>query len=143
MSGELEQRLTALEKKAWELAGHEFNVNSTQQLAAILFDELGIKPIKKTKTGFSTDSAVLEQLWEEHPLPGMMLELREMAKLKSTYVDSLPQQVNRRTGRVHTSFNQMVAATGRLSSNNPNLQNIPIRTEEGPGDPQGVRALCR
>ncbi len=131
MSGELEQRLNALECRAWELAGHEFNVNSTRQLATVLFDELGIKPVKKTKTGFSTDSAVLAQLWDEHPLPGIMLELREVAKLKSTYVDSLPRQVNPRTGRVHTSFNQMVAATGRLSSNNPNLQNIPIRTEEG------------
>ncbi|MBW7996977.1 MAG: DNA polymerase I [Candidatus Glassbacteria bacterium] len=131
MSGQMELRLNALKQKAWELAGHEFNVNSTQQLATILFDELGIKPVRKTKTGFSTDSAVLEQLWNEYPLPGIMLELREVAKLKSTYVDSLPQQVNRRTGKVHTSFNQMVAATGRLSSNNPNLQNIPIRTEEG------------
>ncbi len=131
MSAGLEQRLKALESKAWELAGHEFNVNSTQQLAGVLFDELGIKPLKKTKTGFSTDSAVLAQLWDEHPLPGIMLELREVSKLKSTYVDSLPQQVNGRTGRVHTSFNQMVAATGRLSSNDPNLQNIPIRTEEG------------
>jgi DNA polymerase I len=131
MSAGLETRLNALESKAWELAGHEFNVNSTKQLATVLFDELGIKPVKKTKTGFSTDSAVLAQLWDEHPLPGIMLELREVAKLKSTYVDSLPQQVNKRTGRVHTSFNQMVAATGRLSSNDPNLQNIPIRTEEG------------
>ncbi len=131
MSGGLESSLNALESKAWELAGREFNVNSTQQLAAILFDELNIKPVKKTKTGFSTDSAVLAQLWDEHPLPGIMLKLREVAKLKSTYVDSLPRQVNQRTGRVHTSFNQMVAATGRLSSNNPNLQNIPIRTEEG------------
>ncbi|MFH1070702.1 MAG: DNA polymerase I [Candidatus Glassbacteria bacterium] len=131
LSAEMEGRLTELEKKAWELAGHEFNVNSTQQLAQVLFEELRIKPGKKTKTGFSTDSSVLESLWEEHPLPGVMLELREVAKLKSTYVDALPREVNPRTGRIHTSFNQIVAATGRLSSSNPNLQNIPIRTEEG------------
>ena len=131
LSAEMQQRLEELEKTAWKLAGREFNVNSTQQLAQVLFDELKIKPGKKTKTGYSTDSSVLESLWEEHPLPGVMLELREVAKLKSTYVDALPREVNPVSGRIHTSFNQIVAATGRLSSSNPNLQNIPIRTEEG------------
>jgi DNA polymerase-1 len=127
----MEGRLAELEKRTFELAGHEFNVNSTQQLAHVLFDQLGIKPRKKTKTGFSTDSFVLAELAGEHDLPGVILEYREVAKLKSTYVDALPRQVNPRTGRIHTSFNQMVAATGRLSSAKPNLQNIPIRTEEG------------
>jgi len=126
-------RLEELERRAHALAGHEFNVNSTRQLAQVLFEEQGIKPGKKTKgkTGYSTDSSVLEELSLEHPLPAVILELRELAKLKSTYVDSLPRQINPSTGRVHTSFNQVVAATGRLSSSDPNLQNIPIRTEEG------------
>lgn len=127
----MEGRLGELEKRAFELAGHEFNVNSTQQLAHVLFDQLGIKPRKKTKTGFSTDSFVLAELAGQHDLPGVILEYREVAKLKSTYADALPRQVNPRTGRIHTSFNQMVAATGRLSSTNPNLQNIPVRTGEG------------
>jgi len=131
LSKVMENRLIELEQRAFELAGHEFNVNSTQQLAQVLFDEIGIKPGKKTKTGFSTDSTVLAELASEHDLPGVILEYREAAKLKSTYVDALPRQVNPRTGRIHTSFNQMVAATGRLSSTNPNLQNIPVRTEEG------------
>ncbi|MBN2289573.1 MAG: DNA polymerase I, partial [Candidatus Glassbacteria bacterium] len=128
---EMEEKLGRLEARAYELAGHEFNVNSTQQLAQVLFEELGIKHRKKTKTGYSTDSTVLAELSLEHELPEVILALREVAKLKSTYVDALPRQVNRDTGRVHTSFNQVVAATGRLSSSNPNLQNIPIRTEEG------------
>jgi len=133
LSSGWEVRLGELERRAHALAGHEFNVNSTRQLAQVLFEELGIEPGKKTKgkTGFSTDSSVLEELSLEHELPAVILELRELAKLKSTYVDSLPRQINPATGRVHTSFNQVVAATGRLSSSNPNLQNIPIRTEEG------------
>lgn len=133
LSAGWEVRLGELERRAHALAGHEFNVNSTRQLAQVLFEEQGIEPGKKTKgkTGFSTDSSVLEELSLEHELPAVILELRELAKLKSTYVDSLPRQINPATGRVHTSFNQVVAATGRLSSSNPNLQNIPIRTEEG------------
>ena len=131
LSKEMEDKLDRLETRVFELAGHEFNVNSTQQLAQVLFEELGIKPRKKTKTGYSTDSTVLAELSLEHELPEVLLALREVAKLKSTYVDALPRQVNEATGRVHTSFNQVVAATGRLSSSNPNLQNIPIRTEEG------------
>jgi len=131
LSKQMEDKLDRLETRVFELAGHEFNVNSTQQLAQVLFEELGIKPRKKTKTGYSTDSKVLTELSLEHELPEVLLALREVAKLKSTYVDALPRQVNEVTGRVHTSFNQVVAATGRLSSSNPNLQNIPIRTEEG------------
>jgi DNA polymerase I len=131
LSKQMQIKLGKLESLAFELAGHEFNVNSTQQLAQVLFQEMGIKPRKKTKTGFSTDSKVLAALSVEHELPEVILSLREAAKLKSTYVDALPRQVNQSTGRVHTSFNQVVAATGRLSSSNPNLQNIPIRTEEG------------
>ena len=131
LSKVMEARLAELERSAFELAGHEFNVNSTQQLAHVLFDEIGIKPGKKTKTGFSTDSTVLAELAASHDLPGVILQYRETAKLKSTYVDALPRQVNPRTGRIHTSFNQVVAATGRLSSTSPNLQNIPVRTEEG------------
>ena len=131
LSSRMEERLAELEKRAYELAGHEFNVNSTQQLAQVLFEELKIKSRKKTKTGYSTDSTVLADLAAEHELPAVMLELREVAKLNSTYVDALPRQVNPRTGMIHTSFNQMITATGRLSSSNPNLQNIPIRSEEG------------
>ena len=131
LSKQMEEKLNRLETRVFELAGHEFNVNSTQQLAQVLFEELGIKPRRKTKTGYSTDSMVLAELLLEHELPEVILALREVAKLKSTYVDALPRRVNEATGRVHTSFNQVVAATGRLSSSNPNLQNIPIRTEEG------------
>ncbi|MEA2063031.1 MAG: DNA polymerase I [Gemmatimonadota bacterium] len=131
ISSRMGEKLVFLKARVFELAGHEFNVNSTQQLAHVLFEELGIKPRKKTKTGFSTDSTVLAELAAEHELPEVILEHRELAKLKSTYVDALPRQVNPVTGRVHTSFNQVVTATGRLSSSNPNLQNIPIRTEEG------------
>jgi len=131
LGSRMEEKLGRLEARVFELAGHEFNVNSTQQLAQVLFEEMGIKPRKKTKTGYSTDSTVLAELSLEHELPEVILELREVAKLKSTYVDALPRQVNPATGRVHTSFNQVVAATGRLSSSNPNLQNIPVRTEEG------------
>jgi DNA polymerase-1 len=113
-----------------------FNINSTQQLGRILFEKLeihkaqGVKRIRKTKTGYSTDVAALEQ-FKDHELVQKMLEYRQLAKLKSTYVDALPQLVNPRTGRVHTSYNQTVAATGRLSSSDPNLQNIPARTELG------------
>ena len=131
LSEEMGEKLVLMEAKAHELAGHEFNLASTQQLATVLFEEKGIPPGKKTKTGYSTDSSVLESLADEHELPRVVLEYREIAKLKSTYVDALPLAVNAVTGRVHTSFNQIVAATGRLSSQDPNLQNIPIRTEEG------------
>ena len=114
------------------MAGEEFNLNSTQQLREILFEKLGLPVIKKTKTGPSTDASVLEELASMgHDLPTQLLEYRQLEKLRNTYVDALPRLVNPETGRIHTSFNQTVAATGRLSSSDPNLQNIPIRTELG------------
>ncbi|NIA20993.1 MAG: DNA polymerase I, partial [Anaerolineaceae bacterium] len=112
-------------------AGREFNVDSPKQLAEVLFDEIGLKPVRKTKTGFSTDSHTLEALASQHPLPAKVLAYRTLAKLKGTYIDALPELINPDTGRIHASFNQAAVATGRLSSSNPNLQNIPIRTEEG------------
>ena len=136
MSHEMDRQLLTLTQEIHALAGEVFNINSTQQLGRILFEKLeiqkaqGIKRVRKTKTGYSTDVAALEQ-FKEHPLVRKMLEYRQLAKLKSTYVDALPQLVNPHTGRVHTSYNQTVAATGRLSSSDPNLQNIPARTELG------------
>ncbi|MBI4698244.1 MAG: DNA polymerase I [Nitrospirae bacterium] len=130
-SKELERELSGIEKRVFFLAGGEFNINSPKQLQEILFERLGLKTIKKTKTGFSTDVDVLEQLALEHELPKEILEHRTLSKLKGTYVDTLPRLVNERTGRLHTSFNQTVTATGRLSSSDPNLQNIPIRGEWG------------
>jgi DNA polymerase-1 len=127
----VDSEIERLEKQAKELAGREFNVNSPRQLEAILFDELGLKPIKRTKTARSTDADVLEQLAEHHALPGVLLEHRQLSKLKGTYIDALPGLVNPSTGRIHTEWGQAVAATGRISSNNPNLQNIPVRTELG------------
>ncbi len=130
---DLEGRLARLEKQIHEEAGHEFLINSPQQLGQVLFNELGLKPVKKTakKTRPSTDAGVLEELARRHPLPRLVLEYRSLAKLKGTYVDALPQLVDIETKRIHTSFNQTVTATGRLSSSEPNLQNIPIRTDEG------------
>lgn len=131
MSKELQQRLNQLIKNIYQLAGQDFNINSTKQLSDILFNKLGLPVIKRTKTGPSTDVTVLETLAREHQLPQELLEYRQLSKLKSTYVDALPKLINPITGRVHTSYNQTVAATGRLSSSDPNLQNIPIRTEIG------------
>ncbi len=131
MSKELQADLEALEGKIYEIAGKKFNINSPKQLGVILFDELGLPVVRKTKTGYSTDVAVLEELAGRHELPQKILDYRQLAKLKSTYVDALPRLINPRTGRLHTSYNQTVAATGRLSSSDPNLQNIPIRTEVG------------
>lgn len=111
-------------------AGHEFNVDSPKQLSEVLFDELGLTPKKKTRSGYSTNASVLKELTDEHELPGLMLEYREYAKIKSTYIDALPR-MRAEDGRVHTSFNEMVATTGRLSSSDPNLQNIPVRTDFG------------
>jgi len=129
-SRDLGQRMLALEKEIHGLAGQEFNLASPKQLGHILYEKLGIPAPKKTATGqYSTAEDVLEQL--EHPLPKLLLEHRSLAKLKSTYTDKLPELVNPKTGRVHTSYHQAVAATGRLSSSDPNLQNIPIRTEAG------------
>jgi len=131
MSTGFRKRIVTLEREIHTLAGRPFNVNSTQQLGDILFNKHGLPPKKKTKTGFSTNSTVLEELRDLHPLPGLVLEYRGVAKLQSTYVDALPKLLNPRTGRLHTSFSQAIAATGRLSSEKPNLQNIPVRSEDG------------
>lgn len=136
ISDQLGKSASHLQKKIHELAGEEFNINSTKQLQFILFEKLkihellGIKRLKKTKSGFSTDVSVMESL-SEHPLPAAILEYRSVTKLKNTYVDALPQLINPTTGRIHTSFHQTGTATGRLSSSDPNLQNIPIRTAQG------------
>ncbi|MCE8040217.1 MAG: DNA polymerase I [Halomonadaceae bacterium] len=131
-SQELEARIGELETRAFELAGREFNLGSPKQLGEILFEEQKIPVLKKTPKGApSTAEAVLEELALDYPLPKVIMEHRGLAKLKSTYTDKLPRLVNKRTGRLHTSYHQAVAATGRLSSSDPNLQNIPIRTEEG------------
>jgi DNA polymerase-1 len=123
--------LAALEKKAYEAAGQELNLGSPKQLETVLFDTLGLKSSKKTRTGRSTDAEVLEALAEDHPLPALVLEHRAIAKLKGTYVDALPRLMLPATGRIHTRWSQAVAATGRISSQDPNLQNIPIRTALG------------
>lgn len=131
LSSEMEKKLSALTKSIYEMAGQEFNINSPKQLSEILFEKLKLPVIRRTKTGNSTDEEVLTKLASMHKLPQTLLEYRELSKLKSTYVDSLPDLLNPKTHRIHTSFNQAVTATGRLSSSGPNLQNIPIRTEEG------------
>ncbi len=125
------EKMAGLEGEIYEIAGKRFNIDSRQQLGKVLFDELGLPVQKKTKTGPSTDVAVLTELAKQHMLPAKIIEYRQFAKLKSTYVDSLINLIHPQTGRVHTSFRQDVAATGRLSSTDPNLQNIPVRTEEG------------
>jgi DNA polymerase-1 len=131
MSKDLERVLQTLVRDIHAMAGGTFNINSTQQLGDVLFKKLDLPPVRKTKTGFSTDVGVLEFLKGHHPIIEKLLEYRQLSKLKSTYVDALPSLINPTTGRVHTSYNQTVAATGRLSSSSPNLQNIPIRTEIG------------
>ena len=131
MSKDLEHQLDALTREIHKMAEAPFNINSTQQLADILFHKLKLEPVRKTKTGFSTDVAVLETLKGQHPIIDLLLDFRQLTKLKSTYIDALPKLINRRTGRVHTSFNQTVTTTGRLSSSDPNIQNIPMRTEIG------------
>ena len=131
LSVELDGQIQRLTESIYELAGETFNINSPRQLSTILFEKLELPVIKRTKTGPSTDQEVLETLAEEHELPAKILDYRQLTKLKSTYIDALPTMVHPETGRLHTHFNQTVAATGRLSSTNPNLQNIPVRTEEG------------
>ena len=131
MSVDLEIEISLSIQKIYEMAGEEFNINSPKQLSEILFVKLKLPVLKKTKTGYSTDTTVLEQLSADYPLPSEIISYRQFKKLKSTYVDALPLLIDKRTGRIHTSFNQTVAATGRLSSSNPNLQNIPIRTDLG------------
>ena len=131
-SQEIAKRLVELEQKAYEIAGEEFNLSSPKQLQTILFEKQGIKPLKKTPGGApSTSEEVLEELALDYPLPKVILEYRGLAKLTSTYTDKLPLMINPKTGRVHTSYHQAVTATGRLSSTDPNLQNIPVRNDEG------------
>ncbi len=131
LSRDSEEKIGAMTQKLYVLAGEEFNCNSSKQLGVILFEKLKLSGSKKTKTGFSTDEEVLTRLASQHELPALILEYRQLAKLKSTYIDALPKMVDPLTGRIHCSFNQAGTETGRLSSSHPNLQNIPIRTEEG------------
>jgi DNA polymerase-1 len=131
MGKDLELRIDELTNKIYGLAGEEFNINSPKQLGVILFEKLGLPTIKKTKTGYSTNAEVLETLAEEHEIVKEILNYRQLVKLKTTYVDGLLNIINPKTKKVHTSFNQTITATGRLSSTEPNLQNIPIRLEEG------------
>ena len=131
LSKELEQELGRMVSTIYQLAGGEFNIGSPKQLATVLFETLGLKPLRKTKTGYSTDEDTLTQLATQHDLPAQILSYRNLTKLKSTYVDALPQLVNPETRRLHTSLNQTVAATGRISSTDPNLQNIPVKGEYG------------
>ncbi|KAA3632388.1 MAG: DNA polymerase I, partial [Calditrichaeota bacterium] len=133
LSKSSEKKIEKLKKEIYEIAGDEFNINSTQQLSHILFEKLNLPTKGKTakKTGYATDVKVLEELAQIHDFPKLILEYRQVTKLKSTYIDAIPKLVREDTKRVHTSFNQTIAATGRLSSTDPNLQNIPIRTEEG------------
>jgi len=148
-SAELSQRLEVLIAEIYDIAGHEFNIDSPKQLRVVLFEELNLPIQKRTKTGPSTDQEVLQTLAAMHELPEKIIEHRQLSKLKGTYLDALPGLINKETGRIHASFNQVVAATGRLSSSDPNLQNIPIRTEEGrrirkaflPGE-DGWKLLC-
>lgn len=131
LSKQLQGQLIELQRMIYDIAQEEFNISSPQQLSRILFEKLGLKPRKKTKTGYSTEIKVLEELAREHELPSLILQWRSLTKLKSTYIDALPRLINRHTGRIHTTFNQAVTSTGRLSSSDPNLQNIPIRGELG------------
>lgn len=131
LSQEYEKELSRIEKEIHRLAGEEFLVSSPKQLSVILFEKLGLPILKKTKTGYSTAESVLEQLIQHHELPAQVLAWRKLSKLKSTYIDALPPLVNEKTGRIHPSFHQLGAATGRLSASNPNVQNIPIRGSEG------------
>ncbi len=131
ISKEMERELDGIQRRIYFLAGEEFNINSPKQLSRVLFHSLGFQPRKKTKTGFSTEMGVLEELAESHELPREILNYRSLSKLKTTYIDVLPMLINPKTGRVHTTFNQTATVTGRLSSSEPNLQNIPIRGDWG------------
>jgi len=131
LSTTLQVDIRETERRIYEMAGEEFNIGSPKQLQTILFEKLGLTAAKKTKTGFSTSAAALEELAADYPIVGEILNWRELTKIKSTYADALPKLINPATGRIHTSLNQAVTATGRLSSSDPNLQNIPIRTELG------------
>ncbi|RCX15422.1 DNA polymerase I [Anaerobacterium chartisolvens] len=130
-SAELEEKISALTKGIYDMASEEFNINSPKQLGVILFEKLGLPVIKKTKTGYSTDAEVLEQLSDRHEIISLILEYRQLVKLKSTYVEGLLNVINPETGKIHSSFNQTVTVTGRISSTEPNLQNIPVKLEMG------------
>lgn len=146
MSSQMEVELSSLAEEIYRLADCRFNINSHQQLSQVLFERLGLRRLRRTKTGYSTDVGVLEELAKNYEIAGRLLDYRQLNKLKNTYVDALPRLVNPQTGRIHTSFNQTVTATGRLSSSDPNLQNIPIKTDLGkrireafiPGDPHSL-----
>ncbi|MBP7563339.1 MAG: DNA polymerase I [Candidatus Cloacimonetes bacterium] len=131
LSAKTGNQLLDLQKEIYQIAGEEFNINSTQQLSHILFENMQIKAVKKTKTGYSTDNDVLEKLAEEHLIAQKLIEYRQLSKLLNTYIDAFPKLIKNKTGRIHSSFNQTVTSTGRLSSSNPNMQNIPVRTELG------------
>jgi DNA polymerase-1 len=131
MSRRLGEQLAKLEKDIYDNVGHQFNINSPQQLSSVLFEDLKLPTARKTKGGYSTGAAILEELRGVHPAIGLILDYRQLSKIKSTYIDALPNLINPKTGRVHTSFNQTRTATGRLSSSDPNLQNIPVRGEMG------------
>ncbi|MCH9608636.1 MAG: DNA polymerase I [Chlamydiales bacterium] len=131
MGKEISEEIACVEKKIFEMAGEEFNLNSPKQLGVILFEKLAIPPLKKGKTGNSTRAEVLEELAIHHPIAEEILNFRTLDKLRSTYIEALPKEVNPKTGRIHPTFNQFIAATGRLACQNPNLQNIPVRTPQG------------
>jgi DNA polymerase-1 len=131
LSAEFAEQIEDITRSIYELSGEEFNINSTKQLGVVLFEKLGLPVVKKTKTGYSTDVEVLEKLYDKHPIIEKILDYRQLVKLKSTYVDGLISIINPDTGKLHTKLNQTVTATGRLSSTEPNLQNIPIKTENG------------
>ena len=131
MASELDERILALEQECYDLAGERLNLGSPPQLRTLLYEKLGLKTTRRTKTGMSTDARALQQLVDQHPFVSRLLDYRELAKLKNTYIDALPPLVDPRDGRVHTTYDQTAAATGRLSSTNPNLQNIPVRTDLG------------
>jgi len=131
LSDDCHHKITALSEKLYKMAGEEFNLNSPKQLGHILFDKMSLPVIKRTKTGISTNEAVLTQLAQMHEFPALILEYRQLAKLKSTYIDALPKMVDASSGRIHAQFDQAGTETGRLSSRQPNLQNIPIRTDLG------------
>lgn len=143
LSKDLGSRLKELNRNIYKLSGSEFNINSPKQLRVVLFDILKLPVIKRTKTGPSTDEEVLHKLAQKHELPGLLLEYRQLTKLKTTYIDALPSLIDSKTERLHTSFNQCATETGRLSSSNPNLQNIPIRTEIGGKIRKGIIASSR
>ena len=131
LGNEFEDEINKLIEQIYELATVEFNINSPKQLGEILFDKLELPVVKKTKTGYSTDVEVLESLRYEHPIIEKVLRYRQIVKLKSTYIDGLKTMISKRTGRIHSKFNQTITSTGRISSTEPNLQNIPIRSEDG------------